>query len=31
MSIVLTGGEIHAGDRIDVELPPPPHESLDRV
>jgi MOSC domain-containing protein YiiM len=31
MSIVLTGGEIHAGDRIDVELPPAPHESLDRV
>jgi MOSC domain-containing protein YiiM len=31
MSIVLTGGEIHAGDRIDVELPPLPHESLDRV
>ena len=31
MSVVLTGGEIHPGDRIDVELPPPPHESLDRV
>jgi MOSC domain-containing protein YiiM len=31
MSVVLTGGEIHPGDQIDVELPPPPHESLDRV
>jgi MOSC domain-containing protein YiiM len=31
MSVVLTGGEIHAGDRIDVELPPAPYESLDRV
>jgi MOSC domain-containing protein YiiM len=31
MSVVLAGGEIHAGDRIDVELPPPPYESLDRV
>jgi len=31
MSIVLNGGEIHAGDRIDVELPPLPHESLDHV
>ena len=31
MSVVLTSGEIYAGDRIDVELPPPPYESLDRV
>ena len=31
MSVVLTGGEIHAGDRIDVEWPPTPYESLDRV
>jgi hypothetical protein len=31
MSVVVTGGEIRIGDRIDVELPPPPYESLDRV
>jgi len=28
MSVVLTGGECRPGDRIDVELPPPPHEAL---
>ena len=31
MSVVVTGGEIRIGDRIDVELPAPPYESLDRV
>jgi MOSC domain-containing protein YiiM len=31
MSVVLTGGEVRPGDRIGVELPPPPHRKLDRV
>jgi MOSC domain-containing protein YiiM len=31
MSIVLTGGEVRAGDRIRVELPPEPHRALEPV
>lgn len=31
MAIVRSGGEIHPGDPIHVELPPPPHRALDRV
>ncbi len=31
MGIIRTGGEIRAGDRIHVDLPPPPHQALDRV
>jgi MOSC domain-containing protein YiiM len=31
MSIVLNGGEVRAGDRIRVELPPPPFRPLERV
>ena len=31
MAIVLTGGEAAAGDVITVELPPEPHERLERV
>ncbi|HEU0167470.1 MAG TPA: MOSC domain-containing protein [Chloroflexota bacterium] len=28
MSVVLRGGSVHPGDRIEVELPPRPHEPL---
>jgi MOSC domain-containing protein YiiM len=28
MGIVLEGGEVHAGDPIRVELPPPPRQKL---
>lgn len=31
MGIVLEGGEVRAGDPIHVELPPPPHERLERI
>lgn len=31
MGIVLQGGEVRPGDVIRVELPPPPHERLERV
>ena len=31
MAIVLAGGEVRPGDRIAVELPPPPHARLERV
>ena len=31
MGIIRTGGEIRPGDRIQVDLPPPPHHALDRV
>ncbi len=31
MSIVLTGGNVQAGDNIEIELPPLPHEKLERV
>ncbi|WP_323132155.1 MOSC domain-containing protein [Kineococcus indalonis] len=31
MSIVLTGGQVRAGDRIAVEVPPQPWEALQRV
>jgi len=31
MSIVITGGEIRAGDVITITLPPPPHEALKPV
>jgi len=31
MSIVLTGGEVRAGDPIEVELPPLPHLPLPRI
>jgi MOSC domain-containing protein YiiM len=31
MSIVVSGGEVRPGDRIVVELPPPPRIPLDRV
>jgi len=28
MGVVVAGGELRAGDRIDVEFPPPPHAAL---
>jgi hypothetical protein len=31
MSIVLAGGEVRPGDTIEIELPPPPHQPLERV
>jgi hypothetical protein len=31
MAIVLAGGEVHSGDAIRVELPPPPHVPLEPV
>jgi MOSC domain-containing protein YiiM len=31
MSIVIAGGNVQAGDNIEVELPPLPHEKLERV
>ncbi|MEV6521975.1 MOSC domain-containing protein [Longispora sp. NPDC051575] len=31
MGVVVTGGEVRPGDPITVELPPEPHEALDRV
>ena len=31
MGIVLSGGEVKAGDAIHVELPPEPHFPLERV
>jgi MOSC domain-containing protein YiiM len=31
MSIVLEGGEVRPGDRIRLELPPPPHRPLEPV
>jgi hypothetical protein len=31
MGVVLRGGPVRPGDAITVELPPPPHEALDRV
>jgi MOSC domain-containing protein YiiM len=31
MGIVSRGGTVRAGDRIEVELPPPPHHPLTRV
>lgn len=31
MGIVLSGGEVRPGDAIGVELPPPPHQPLERV
>lgn len=31
MGIIRTGGEIRPDDRIQVDLPPPPHHALDRV
>ena len=31
MGIVLTGGEIHPGDPITVELPAVPHRQLEPV
>ena len=31
MSIVVSGGEVRPGDRIDVELPPQPHHRLEVV
>jgi MOSC domain-containing protein YiiM len=31
MSIVVTGGRVRAGDRIEVTLPPQPWEALERV
>lgn len=31
MSIVTVGGEIKPGDPIQIELPPEPHQALDRV
>lgn len=31
MSIVLKGGNVQAGDSIEIELPPLPHEKLERV
>ena len=31
MGIVLVGGEVKPGDEIRIELPPEPHERLERV
>jgi MOSC domain-containing protein YiiM len=31
MSIVLAGGEVRPGDPVEIELPPPPHQPLERV
>jgi MOSC domain-containing protein YiiM len=31
MSIVLAGGDVRPGDAIGIELPPTPHQPLDRV
>ncbi len=31
MGIVLTGGEVRAGDAIRIELPPEPYRSLEPV
>lgn len=31
MGVVLVGGVVRPGDPISVELPPPPHQPLDRV
>ena len=31
MSVVTSGGEVRPGDRIVVELPPPPHRPLEVV
>lgn len=31
MSTVLAGGNVQAGDNIEIELPPLPHEKLERV
>jgi MOSC domain-containing protein YiiM len=31
MGIVLSGGTVRPGDPIAVELPPLPHEPLDRI
>lgn len=31
MSVIRTGGDVRAGDRIRVELPPPPHRPLEMV
>lgn len=31
MSVARIGGSVSPGDRIEVELPPPPHRPLDRV
>ena len=31
MAVVLEGGEIRPGDRIELSLPPPPHQPLQRV
>jgi MOSC domain-containing protein YiiM len=31
MSIVLANGDVRPGDTIEIELPPPPHQPLERV
>jgi MOSC domain-containing protein YiiM len=31
MGVVLRGGVVRPGDPVTVELPPVPHEALDRV
>jgi MOSC domain-containing protein YiiM len=31
MSVVIAGGEVKAGDSIQVELPPEPHRPLEPV
>ncbi|MEU5286935.1 MOSC domain-containing protein [Streptomyces sp. NPDC020755] len=31
MAVVRTGGTVRAGDTVEVELPPPPHRTLERV
>lgn len=31
MSVVLSGGMVRPGDSIEVELPPQPHQALERV
>ena len=31
MAVVVAGGDVRAGDRVTVELPPPPHQPLEPV
>ncbi|MFB9706924.1 MOSC domain-containing protein [Streptosporangium nondiastaticum] len=31
MGVVVAGGAVRAGDRVEVELPPPPYRALERV
>ena len=31
MAVVISGGEVRAGDSVTIQLPPPPHRRLERV